>query len=378
LSAGAANRRRKAALLLLAALSFASALYNLGWVATSAMGGGVDFNQFYSGARLTGTGHLYDYAALRQLEKGHGRPVPCGRLPVVTFALKPLTLIGYVSARYLWLAISLAALVGFAWLWPGIDRRLLLAALAWSAPASCLLILGQDTPLWLVAFAAGLLLLERGKPRLAGVAFALCLSKYHLALAIPVFLVAQRRWQTLAAGGATVAVLLAVCFPIEGLAWPQRYWAIVRNPLFSPADVRMPNLRGMAYWLPATPVVEAIAAAVLVVLLWRVCRGTNELGMAGAATAACGLLLGHHAYGADATLLIPLAVLMLWKPWALWMRVWAALLLTPVFIWLLFSSYSGWAQALAVCFVFAALILETRRASAAQTGAASCVTLPAV
>jgi len=352
-------------LLLLGVLCFPGVVWNLGLAISCAAGGGIDFNEFYSASRLAGTGHLYDWDALRQLEKDHGPPIPCGRLPVVSFAMKPLTLVGYLPARFLWLAISVAALIGFASLWPGVNRRIMLAALAWSIPAGYLLVLGQDTPVWLVSFAAGLLLLERGKPRLAGVAFALCLSKYHLGLAIPVFLVAQRRWQTLAAGGATVAALLAACFPIEGLAWPLRYWEIVRRPIFSVADGRMPNLRGIAYWLPVSGAIEAAAAAGLLILLWRVCRGTGEIGVAGAAAAACGLLLGHHGYANDCALLMPLAVVMASKPGPVWIRGWATLLLTPVVTWLLISSQPVWGQALAVGFVFAALLVEARRTSPA-------------
>jgi hypothetical protein len=370
LSTAPRRQPRKMAILLLVVLCYPGVFFNLGWAVTCAVGAGIDFNELYSASRLAGTGHLYDFDALRRLELDHGIAIPCGRLPVVSFAMKPLTLVAYVPARYLWLAISASALIGFAWMWPGVNRRLMMAALAWSLPAGCLMALGQDTPLWLLAFAAGLLLLERGKPRLAGVAFALCLSKYHMAVGIPVFLVAQKRWQTLVAGGATLAVLLAACFPVEGMAWPMRYWATVRNPNFSVAFCRMPNLRGVASWLPHAAVIELVAAAALLVLLWRVCRGTRELAMAGAATAACGLLAGHHAYGADATLLLPLAVLMLGKPGPLWIRGWAALLLTPAFIWVLFSSQPAWAQTLAVGFVFAALLLEVRRTSTPAASAA--------
>lgn len=376
LPAGAPDRRRKATHLLLAALCVSGAVLNLGIAVSCVVGGvgGVDFNVLYSASRLAGTGHLYDWDALRQLEKDHGPPLPSGRLPVVSFALKPLTMIGYLPARFLWLAILSVALVGFAWMWPGVNRRLMVAALAWSLPAGCLLGLGQDTPLWLVSFAAGLLLLERRKPRWAGVAFALCLTKYNLGVAIPVLLVAQKRWQTLVAGGAAVAVLLAACFPIEGPAWPLQYWNILRAPVFS-VDARMPNLHGIAYRLPSSAVIEAVTAAALIILLWRVCRGTGEVGTAGAATAACGLLLGHHGYGYDCTLLMPLAVLMLWKPGPLWVRGWAALLLTPLVIWLLISSHPVWGQALVVGFVFAALMVQARRVSKAHTDTAASRTV---
>ncbi len=357
------RRRQITSVVLVAVFCLPGVFWNLGMAISCAAGGGIDFNEFYSASRLAGTGHLYDWDALRHLEKDHGPPIPCGRLPVVSFGMKPLTWAGYLPARFLWLAVSAVALVGFAWMWPGVNRKVMMAALAWSLAAGYLLVLGQDTPVWLAAFAAGLLLLERGKPRLAGVAFALCLSKYHLGLGIAVLLLAQKRWQTLAAGAATVAVLLAACFPIEGLAWPLRYWETVRRPIFSVADGRMPNLRGIACRLPGSTAIEVVAAAALILLLWRLCRHTGELGVAGAAAAACGLLLGHHGYANDCALLMPLAVVMLSKPGPLWIRGWAALLLTPVVTWLLISSQPVWGQALAVGFVFAALLVEDRKAS---------------
>src|SRR5689334_13068535 len=73
--------------------------------------GGVDFNQFYSAAKLAGTGHLYDWEALGALEAPHGPPIHCGRLPVVVYVLKPLTLLPYLDALWIWRALSVAALV---------------------------------------------------------------------------------------------------------------------------------------------------------------------------------------------------------------------------------------------------------------------------
>ena len=62
-------------------------------------------------------------------------------------------------------------------IWRGTNRMLMATALAWSMPVALLLVYGQDTPFWLLWVALGLLLLERGNPRLAGVVFA-CME-YH-------------------------------------------------------------------------------------------------------------------------------------------------------------------------------------------------------
>jgi len=68
---------------------------------------------------------------------------------------------------------------------------------------------------------------------------------------------------------------------------------------------------------------------------------------------------------------------MLCRPGPLWLRAWAVLLLTPAFIWVLFSSQPAWAQTLAVCFVFAALLVELRRASTPPTGPLASATTAA-
>jgi hypothetical protein len=330
------------------------------WIAVNnRTGWGVDFNQFYAASHLAGTGHQYDWEALRKLEVANGGPeVRTGRLPVVAFGMKLLGALPYPVAHWIWFAICAAALLAAALLWPGADRMVMIAALAWSMPATLLLVLGQDTPLWLFFFAAGVWLLDRNKQAPAGVAFALCISKFHLAVAIPVLLVAQKRWTAFAAAAATGAVLLGACFAVEGRDWPRRYLAMVGDPSFSPAHERMPNVRGLAAWLPAAPVPEIAGAAAIVALLWLAARRKGAIGIAGAAAAACGLLLGRHAYANDCTLLIPLAAFVLAGKAPPALKFGAVLVLTPLLTLLLASSRPFFGQLLAVGFVAAALWYE--------------------
>jgi len=69
------------------------------------------------------------------------------------------------------------------------------------------------------------------------------------------------------------------------------------------------------------------------------CRGGTDLGTCGAAAAACGLLLGHHAYAGDCALLDstfgpdhPAA------GGPLWPKAWAVLMLSPAPVMLLISQ----------------------------------------
>jgi hypothetical protein len=345
----------------LAALACASGLALYIWIAANGTDFGVDFNQFYSASRLAGTGHLYDWDALRKIEAEHGPPVHTGRLPVVAFGVKLIGWMPYHTAHAVWVAGGVVAFLVFALVWPGLNRPITVMALCWSAPAAVLLGLGQDTPFWLMFAAIGLQCLSRGRPRLAGAVFALCICKYHLAIGLPVLLVAQKRWNALLAGAAAVAILLGASFWIEGADWPRRYLAVLADPAFSPAPPRMANLRGIAWWLPWPGVVEIVLAIAVACLLWTFLRRTTDLGLAGAGAAAAGLLLARHGYAGDCALLIPLLVLTVQRPAVpVWLRFWAVLLLTPIPLMLvvLVAHRQFYGQLLIVGFVVAALLHE--------------------
>jgi len=324
-------------------------------------GWGEDFNQFYSASRLAGTGHMYDWDALRRIESENGKEVPTGRLPVVMFGAKVIGWLPYPVARIVWLIASIAALVLCVLAWPGINRPMMALALAWSMPAGLLLVLGQDTPFWLFFVAAALLLMQKGHPRIAGVVLALCICKFHLTVGIAVLLVAQKRWSTLLSAAAAGAALLAACFLIEGPQWPLQYLEAYRQPSFSPGASRMPNLFGIGYWFPWPAAVEVVLAIAVIGLLWMVCRRTPELGMAGAAATAAGLLLAHHCYANDCALSIPLVVFTMQRgntPW--WLKASAVLVLTPAATFLLTSSKPFLGQLLVAGFAIAAFAVEAR------------------
>jgi len=318
--------------------------------------GGVDFNQFYSASKLAGTGHLYDWDSLRALESQHGPPIHSGRLPVVTYGVKPLTLLPYTAALWMWRAASMAALAAVCFIWPGAKRWLLLLAFAWSGPATYTIALGQDTAFWLLFFTLGIALLDRGRAQLAGLVFALCLCKYHLAVALPVFLIAQSRWKTLIAGALSIAALIAASFAIEGPGWPREYIRTVSLPDFSPGVRDMPNLNGLASWFAGAGWVEVGASLVCVWLLWLVSRRAPPTAFAGAATAACGLLLSHHAYVGDCLVLVPLSALVLQSSaFPLWLRGWAVIVATPLLMFAVVSRTTYVGQAAAAGFVLAAM-----------------------
>jgi hypothetical protein len=95
----------------------------------------------------------------------------------------------------------------------------------------------------------------------------------------------------------------------------------------------------------------------MVLLLWAACRGGADVGMSGAAAAACGLLLGHHAYAGDCALLIPLSVLTIQRPGVpLWLKVWAILLLPSAPVLLLVSQRPLLGQMAIAAFIVTAIV----------------------
>ena len=77
--------------------------FNIGFAVLDRAGWGIDFNQFYSSGRLAGTGHLYEWEALRKIEAENGTGVPTGRLPVVAYGYKLLAWLPYPAAHWTWL-----------------------------------------------------------------------------------------------------------------------------------------------------------------------------------------------------------------------------------------------------------------------------------
>ena len=321
---------------------------------------GADFNQFRSAAGLVGTGKLFDHDSLAQAERAHHeRFVAFGRLPFFPLLFKPIAALPYEWGRWLWWGINLGAVAGFAMVWP-FKPRLYYVAFFWSVPVWMLLNYGQDTALFLALAMAGLWLLARQRDMAAGLVLSLCAAKFHLALAIPVLLAANRRWRALAGGVAGGAVILTISFATEGLDWPARLLEASRKPEFNAAIWRMPNLAGLVHNLPLPGVWEVVIAAATLVAVWRIAKTRSlEIGMM--AALAAGLLVSHHAQAYDSVLLLPAIFAVLALRSARSMRFWAYALLLPVpYLLLLDARYTEIARPAIVGFPLVLLGLLCR------------------
>jgi hypothetical protein len=288
-----------------------------------------DFKVLYSAGKLVGSGRLYDLESVRASElERNAKAMPFPRIPAVALAFEPLSALPYPVARALWLCACIAALAGFVYLWPLTSRAWACVAICWSAPVALCLLLGQDSMWFLFFIALGLRLLMGGRDFWAGLAFSACIAKPHLALLLPVFLIARSKWKALLgiAAGGTASVSLS--FVAAGKDWPQRLIAMVRVMELDPAADRMPNLRGLLSFLGGGVAAEVALGLVVVAAVWFLSR-RHPLPTAGAIVLAGGLLLSHHAYVYDALLLLPALLLPFQAPHLEWMRKWAIFLLSP-------------------------------------------------
>lgn len=266
-----------------------------------------DFMGIYAGARLVGSPEQFDAGAyLREQVRATGWLAPSilyTRLPAFAVLLRPLGKLDYLRAYALWQILSVAAFGAFLIVWPARDRALLLCAACWSYPLFADLAGGQDVA-FLLLFLAIAWRLGPSRPFIAGAVLALCALKFHLFLIVPVFLVAQRRWRMLAGAATAASVILAVCFAVAGANWLPEYARFVLQPQTNPSARVMPNLHGLLAGQPHALGLEAAGAVLIAVTAgWLARRTSYSLGLSIALVG--GLLTSHHAYPADALLLLP-------------------------------------------------------------------------
>jgi hypothetical protein len=320
-----------------------------------------DFAMMYTSAKLVGTPYFYDpIASFRAKEKLTGDTSPARlvtRLPYWAAFLWPLGRMSYPPAYWLFQAISVGALAGAIVLWPG-NRAAMLLACCWSWPVFAVLTEGQDV-FFLVLWIALAARWASRRPFAAGMALALCASKFHLFLPLPLVLAARREGRVAAGLGLGGTLLAAVSFAVAGVDWPLRWFRIVANPVVNPSPEIMPNLHNLVRGLPEAAVWEAVLALACLAAVWVVARRTNwQIGLAAALVA--GLLTSVHAYMGDCTLLIP-AVLLLAASGIGWLRLAGITLLFPVWYLLLYMGEAGRILPAALLALLAALAWEALR-----------------
>ncbi len=277
------------------------------------IGGDNDFMNLYAGGVLAASPGLYDVDAVRRVQSAfweHPRYLLFTRLPFYALLLAPLRFLDYRHAYWFWQILCLAAVAATVWIFPARNRWFTAAACCWSLPLLNAFLMGQDVALVVLLTAVACALLFRGKDFAAGCVISLCLIKFNLFLAIPILILARRMWRFGAGAIAGTLFLLAASFAAQGLRWPAAYWTVLRFPATTALYAGLPNLRGLFARLPGVDYWQAAATVLSAVLTWIAARRAS-LQLAMAAMLLCGLLASHHAFCADAFLMVP-AALLLW------------------------------------------------------------------
>jgi alpha-1,2-mannosyltransferase len=230
-----------------------------------------DFRLYYAGAQVGlryGWSHIYDahldqaaVAALRPAGPWYALLTPAP----ITWLVAPLTLVGYLGAYWVWVALSLAALGAALWYARPRHHSAALYFTWWAAlgPLWFSAYEGQITILVAAALLAGWRLLEARRDFLGGAILALALFKPHLVLLLPLALLVAGRFRALL-GFATVAAVagagMLVTLHPEGL---QGYVAtlLVPKPGGDTAETLRSALGG------GTAVLAIQAGAVIAVIL---------------------------------------------------------------------------------------------------------------
>jgi hypothetical protein len=272
-----------------------------------AAGGRNDFLGEYAAGRLAGTPGLYDIAATERVQIAalgeYSAAFQYTRLPYYPLLFKPLTLLPYQWAYCGWLGLNISALVAFLWLWPEEWNRKL-TVICCFLPVSVSILNGQDSIQLLCWSTLAAVLVRRGRPAAGGLVLALCASKFHLMIGIPLVLIAQRRWRVGAGVVAGGLLLLGLSFAASGPAWPLQYLKTLQNPAVHPGVNGMPNLHGLTVGMMGGAWVEAGLATAAMAAVWVTSKKLSfHEGLAVALAA--GVLVNIHSYLSDCVLLLP-------------------------------------------------------------------------
>ncbi len=182
---------------------------------------GSDFDTFWAGAILALHGQAaaaYDVGTIRAAEMA-GAQLQDGRWfiylypPMFQLLALPLGLVPYVVALGLFLAASLAALA--VCVRAILPRAWPLLALAAFPPVMLNVVTGQNGCATAACFGAAMLWLER-RPAMAGAALGLLAAKPHLAVCVPLGLLAARRWRALFSCAGMAAALSLLSWAVLG------------------------------------------------------------------------------------------------------------------------------------------------------------------
>ncbi len=210
---------------------------------------GRDFVNYWTAGHLVAEGHIaaiFDPASFLKAEHRLFDPLLPFHFwsypPPALFLVAPLGLIPYIPALILWSLIGLALLIPVARRFFADPRE---RALLVCAPAVAINIaLGQNGAIT-AALLIGGMALWRTRPGWAGVLFGALIFKPQLGLLLPLAVIAERRWKTLAWAAGMGAGLVLLSVPIYG---PEA-WRGFLGPALHTQSLMLTQGRGPFQWM---------------------------------------------------------------------------------------------------------------------------------
>lgn len=338
------GQRRVAAYALIVLVAYLPMMAKVFAEATGTIGS--DFLAFWGAGRLVADGTpelVYNLAAERAAQgpSGTGQLVAFVNPPPYLFVVAPLGWLPYAAAWVAW------ALAGWA-IWFAVARRILpeasLAILAF--PAAYLAASHAQNGFVTGALLIGGVIALRRSQALSGALLGALIIKPHLALLVPFWLAAGRKWTAFAAAGASALGLCLASLLVFGAdtwaAYPESFKAsaalMAQDP--GPFFLRMATLYAALRQHGDPAVAMACQAAVTLALLVLTCRfwsRARDETAAGAMMLAATALASPYLFSYDLAFLA-LPVFWLagdarrtgWRPWEklLLIVVWMAPLAT--------------------------------------------------
>ena len=315
------------------------------WIFTAPVfiGGGADFRQFYAAGAIVRTGHgkqLYDYQMQKDFQDTLVSPKPVA-LPFVspayhTLLFAPLSALSYRTAYLMFLAINLLSLATcFVMLRPwmtylySIYKWLPEALFLGFLPIAATLIQGQDSILLTTMLAGTFVLLHNRHDLIAGTLLAVALFKFSIIIPIAALFLLWRRWRFVLGFSACAFVLAGLSISITGWSGSRVYAETIlsiaglRPAVSGLAQYRvllerMANLHGFVFGIightSGRRLMEASTIVLsLITMAWTWFRGMRVRHASNLLLIAipCSVLVSHHAYIHDlSVLIIPLVILL--------------------------------------------------------------------
>lgn len=260
---------------------------------------GSDFLAFWGAGHVTVAGEpsaAYDLAVQERVQTGPATGIAANGFfafvnpPPFLFVTAPFGALPFPAAWLAWVILGYAA-----WGWAAIRAFPRLWPIVLVFPGALVAAGHAQTGFITGALLVGAVALVDRRPVLSGVLIGALIVKPHLALLLPFWLLAGRRWNTIAAAAASGFGLLLLAWAVFGTQTMLAYttsWeasaAIIQHG-DDAFHLRMATLYGqLRLVMPATPALAGNALLALA-MVWLVMRSWKAFGNDGAATGALAL-----------------------------------------------------------------------------------------